>query len=99
VRFYHDQLGFRVVGGENYGIEQERLSGVSGARVRITSLRARRGPGVELLQYESPTNGRPFPADSSQTDLVHHEIIMKAPSTARPVMTADPDGHPVELKP
>ena len=48
--FYRDALGLRVAGAsENYGPEQERLNNVFGARLRITALRAARGPGVELL--------------------------------------------------
>ena len=39
--FYRDHLGLHVVGmSENWGIEQDRLSGVPGAHVRITTLRA-----------------------------------------------------------
>ncbi len=44
--FYRNRLGLHVAGtSENWGIEQERLSGVEGAHVRITSLRAQSGPG------------------------------------------------------
>ena len=46
VRFYRDLLGLPIVGGsDNSGIEQEQLSGVPGAVVHITSLRASSGPG------------------------------------------------------
>jgi catechol 2,3-dioxygenase-like lactoylglutathione lyase family enzyme len=70
--FYRDVLGLAVVGeSDNHGIEQERLSGVPGARVRITTLRAAAGPGVELLDYVEPGDGRPFPADSRPNDLWH----------------------------
>src|SRR5690606_3087111 len=35
--FYRDLLGLRITGGsENFGAEQERLTGVFAARVRIT---------------------------------------------------------------
>jgi len=52
LRFYRDLLGMHVVGtSENYGTEQEHLNNVFGARLRITSLRAARTPGVELLDY------------------------------------------------
>ena len=38
--YYRDTLGLKVAGGsENYGIEQERLNNVFGARLRITALR------------------------------------------------------------
>jgi catechol 2,3-dioxygenase-like lactoylglutathione lyase family enzyme len=58
--FYRDALGMRVAGhAENYGTEQEHLNNVFGARVRITALRAAGGgPGVELLEYLAPTDGR-----------------------------------------
>src|SRR5439155_1036010 len=62
--FYRDVLGMRVVGGsENHGPEQERLNNVFGARLRITTLRATAGPAVELLEYLTPRDGRPYPVD------------------------------------
>jgi MIP family channel proteins len=77
LRFYRDVLGLRFVGqSENYGIEQERLNNVDGARLRITSLRAKAGPGVELLEYLAPTDGRPFPSDESSNDLINWQIRM-----------------------
>jgi catechol 2,3-dioxygenase-like lactoylglutathione lyase family enzyme len=70
--FYRDHLGFRVAGGsENYGPEQARLNAVRGAHLRITSLRATEGPGIEFLEYLAPRDGRPFPADEHANDLVH----------------------------
>jgi catechol 2,3-dioxygenase-like lactoylglutathione lyase family enzyme len=72
LRFYRDLLGLRVAGeSENYGAEQERLNNVFGARLRITSLRAAEGPGVELLEYLTPKTGRPYPADEASNDLIH----------------------------
>jgi catechol 2,3-dioxygenase-like lactoylglutathione lyase family enzyme len=74
LKFYRDALGFRVSGeSENYGPEQEHLNGVFGARLRITGLRASSGPGIELLEYLAPTNGRSMPEDERANDLVHHE--------------------------
>lgn len=68
---YRDRLGMRVVGtSENYGPEQEHLNGVFGARLRITSLRAEYGPGVELLEYLAPGDGREYPPDARACDLV-----------------------------
>src|SRR5439155_434416 len=70
--FYRDVLGMRVVGGsENHGPEQERLNNVFGARLRITTLRATAGPAVELLEYLTPRDGRPYPVDARATDLAH----------------------------
>jgi len=46
LRLYRDVLGLQVVGrSENHGPEQERLNAVTGARLRITTLRAADGPG------------------------------------------------------
>jgi len=77
--FYHDTLGMRVVGtSENYGTEQEHLNNVFGAHLRITSLRASQGPGVEFLEYLSPHNGRAPPADTQSNDLWSWHIILRA---------------------
>ncbi len=72
LRFYRDLLGLKVVGGsENHGTEQERLNNVFGARLRITTLRATAGPGIELLEYLAPRDGRPMPQDAKANDLLH----------------------------
>lgn len=73
--FYRDLLGMTVQGeSENYGIEQERLNNVFGARLRITSLKPARGPAIEFLQYLAPSDGRPIPLDTKANDIVHWEI-------------------------
>ena len=73
--FYRDALGLAVAGGsENYGPEQEQLNNVFGARLRITTLRAAAGPGIELLEYLSPRDGRPMPVDVKSNDLVHWQV-------------------------
>jgi catechol 2,3-dioxygenase-like lactoylglutathione lyase family enzyme len=75
--FYADLLGLNVVGHSfNFGAEQEALSGVPGARVRITGLRAADGPGVEFLEYEAPRGGRAAPADGGASELWHCEISL-----------------------
>jgi catechol 2,3-dioxygenase-like lactoylglutathione lyase family enzyme len=72
LRFYRDVLGLRVVGdSENYGTEQEHLNNVFGARLRITTLRSASGPGIEFLEYLSPRDWRPTPADVRASDLIH----------------------------
>jgi hypothetical protein len=53
---------------ENWGPEQERLNNVPSARLRITTLRAQAGPGIELLEYLTPGDGRPVPADARAND-------------------------------
>lgn len=75
LRFYRDLAGLKVAGeSENYGPEQERLNNVFGARLRITALRAESGPGVELLEYLAPHDGRPYPAGARANDLAHWQI-------------------------
>lgn len=77
LRFYRDLLGLKVAGASlNHGPEQERLSGVDGARVRITALRAAAGPGVEFLDYLNPRDGRPAPSDQRLNDLVAWQTVM-----------------------
>ena len=77
LRCYRDTLGLRVAGeSENYGPEQERLNNVFGARLRITTLRASAGPGVEFLEYLTPRDGRPVPADARANDLAHWQTSM-----------------------
>jgi len=74
LRFYRDALGLRQVGeSENYGVEQEHLNNVFGARLRITALRAPSGPGVEFLEYIAPRDGRPYPTDAKASDLFQWE--------------------------
>ena len=74
--FYRDLLGL-TVGGEsvNFGPEQERLNNVFGARLRITGLKAGSGPGVELLEYLSPGNGRAARGIQSN-DMAHWETTV-----------------------
>jgi catechol 2,3-dioxygenase-like lactoylglutathione lyase family enzyme len=79
LRCYRDVLGLRVVGAsDNHGPEQERLNSVFGARLRITTLRAAAGPGVELLEYLAPRDGRPVPVDARANDLAHWQTQLIA---------------------
>jgi catechol 2,3-dioxygenase-like lactoylglutathione lyase family enzyme len=81
---YRDALGLRVAGGsENEGDEQAHLNGVEGAHLRITTLRASRGPGVELLEYLAPRDGRPYPPDARPNDLVHWQTTLRVPALGR----------------
>jgi len=83
LKFYRDLLGLRVAGeSENYGTEQEHLNNVFGAHLRITALRAPVGPGIELLEYLSPRDGRPFPLDERANDLVNRAAVL---------LTTDPE--------
>jgi catechol 2,3-dioxygenase-like lactoylglutathione lyase family enzyme len=84
LRFYRDLLGLSVAGeSENYDVEQEHLNGVFGARLRITAVRAARGPGIEFLEYLAPRDGRPAPADLRASDIGHWETTLLSGSPGR----------------
>jgi catechol 2,3-dioxygenase-like lactoylglutathione lyase family enzyme len=77
LRFYRDTLGLHVAGeSENYDVEQEHLNNVFGARLRITALRAAKGPGIELLEYLAPRDGRPAPSDLRANDVAHWQTTL-----------------------
>ena len=78
IKFYRDLLGMTVAGGTlNMGAEQEHLDSLPGARARVTGLAPTIGsPGVEFLEYELPTAGRPIPLDSHPTDLWHWQTTL-----------------------
>jgi catechol 2,3-dioxygenase-like lactoylglutathione lyase family enzyme len=77
LRFYRDTLGLQVAGeSENYDVEQEHLNNVFGARLRITALRAVKGPGIELLEYLAPRDGRPAPSDLRANDIAHWQTTL-----------------------
>jgi catechol 2,3-dioxygenase-like lactoylglutathione lyase family enzyme len=91
LRLYRDALGLRVAGeSENWGSEQEHLNNVFGARLRITGLRAERGPGIELLEYIAPRDGRPAPADLRANDLVHWQTTLTIPDAVNAVRLLRP---------
>lgn len=84
LKFYRDQLGMQVAGeSENYGIEQERLNNVFGARLRITAVRGAKGPGIEFLEYLAPSDGKPYPADEKPNDLVHWQTRLVSESAVK----------------
>jgi len=84
LHFWRDILGLAVAGeSENWGTEQEHLNNVFGAHLRITTLRAHTGPGVELLEYLSPRDGRPRPADAQANDLIAWQTSVVAHETPR----------------
>lgn len=85
---YRDRLGLRVVGeSRNWGPEQEHLNNVFGAHLRITSLRGAAGPGIELLEYLSPRDGRPVPPDLRANDLLHWQTVLRL-ETLDPALAA-----------
>jgi catechol 2,3-dioxygenase-like lactoylglutathione lyase family enzyme len=75
--FYRDTLGMTVAGeSENYDTEQEHLNNVFGVRLRITALRAEAGPGIELLEYLAPRDGRDAPTDLRANDIMHWQTTL-----------------------
>jgi catechol 2,3-dioxygenase-like lactoylglutathione lyase family enzyme len=78
LKFYQDVLGLRKAGeSENFGIEQEHLNQVFGEHLHITGMRSGSGPGVEFLEYLTPTDGRPRPADIRANDVVYWQTMMQ----------------------
>lgn len=76
-RFYGDLLGVKYQGESfNFGMEQEHLNNVPGAKLHISGNKANDGPGVEFLEYLLPKNGRLYPKDERADDLIHWETIM-----------------------
>ena len=96
--FYRDRLGLRIAGGSEMGPGQERLSGVPGAHVLITTLRAASGPGIELQHYLAPRDGRLSPPDTSPDDLWSTTIVLRGTDLSPQSKTLrDPDVHAVRL--
>lgn len=87
--FWRDEVGLDVVGKSfNEGAEQESLTHVDGAAVRITSLRGKSGPGVELLEYVRPSNPTLTSRRPGWTI-----IVGSTKQTGN-----DPDGHAIEIE-
>jgi catechol 2,3-dioxygenase-like lactoylglutathione lyase family enzyme len=109
-RFYQ-ALGLAVRGqSNNYGIEQQRLSGVPGAHVEITAVRFANAPGVEFLHYVEPVRTQPRQSASAY-DLIATRTIFIEPRAAAickavasidrradGCVVRDPDGHLIELR-
>ncbi len=100
LKFYRDQLGFRVAGGaHNFGTEQEHLNQVFGARLRITALKAGRGPGIEFLEYIAPPGGRDLPPDARANDLIFWNTQLLVDDMARDVDSLRAGGTKFVSKP
>jgi catechol 2,3-dioxygenase-like lactoylglutathione lyase family enzyme len=77
--FYENLIGLKVAGGTvNTGPTQEQLDNAFGAVVRITGLRppSPNGPGLEFLQYVTPSGGRPAPSNTRPNDLVATRTVV-----------------------
>lgn len=77
IAFYR-RLGFRLERRfESASPAQERLNNVFGAHLEIASLTPPGGGiGVELLEYLTPSGGRPFPADARPNDGIHRQLTL-----------------------
>jgi catechol 2,3-dioxygenase-like lactoylglutathione lyase family enzyme len=80
ISFYRDLIGLSVDGGGvNTGVTQEQLDNAFGAVVRITGLRpeSSESPGLEFLQYITPSGGRPAPINLRPNDLVLTRTVVE----------------------
>ncbi len=79
LKFYRDFLGMEIVGSSlNYGVEQEMLSGVTGAKVKITNLQfpGSQGIGIEFLEYANPSGGRKRPLDTQANHAIENATLI-----------------------
>jgi len=104
--FYCDRLGMKLEQESlNLGIEQERLSGIASAEVKISSLKALAdlgfGMGIELLEYLKPNGGRSIALDTCGNDLWYWQtaiaIDVISDSEFNQYLLQDPDGHKLNL--
>ena len=92
--FYGTTLGMTKAGeSENYGTEQEHLNNVFGARLRITAMRAPKGPGVEFLEYLAPSGGRPAPTDLKPNDLAAVTTVLVSDDVAKDAASLRSQGY------
>ncbi len=93
--FYRDLIGLAVAGGGvNTGMTQEQLDNAFGAVVRITGLRPERdaSPGLEFLQYVTPSGGRPSPLNLRPNDLVLTRTVIEVDDLDRLTMRLQGSG-------
>ena len=79
-RFWRDLVGLEIAGGSlNSGPTQEQLDNAFGAVVRITGLRPKApgGPGLEFLQYLTPSGGRAAAAGVRANDIVATRTVVE----------------------
>jgi catechol 2,3-dioxygenase-like lactoylglutathione lyase family enzyme len=86
--FYGGLLGMSVAYQiTNRGPTQEALDGTFNAVVRITGMRptSPNGPGIEFLDYRTPSTGRPAPVDNKSNDLIHAHLTLRVDDLVRQV--------------
>jgi catechol 2,3-dioxygenase-like lactoylglutathione lyase family enzyme len=70
--FWQDLLNLEKKGySHNYGSEQSHLNFVENAELSITGFAAKKGPGIEFLEYLKPGPGKPYPTPSFPDDVWH----------------------------
>jgi catechol 2,3-dioxygenase-like lactoylglutathione lyase family enzyme len=91
--FYGAALGMKKAGeSDNYGTEQAHLNNVLGAHLHITAMRPPAGPGVEFLEYLSPTNGRAASDGRQTNDLVAVTTVLVSDDAAADVAALKESG-------
>ena len=78
VTFYRDLLGLEVGGVTlNTGSTQEVLDDLLNDTCHITEMvPVSAPPHIEFLDYETPSGGRPMPADARANDLWHWQTTL-----------------------
>jgi catechol 2,3-dioxygenase-like lactoylglutathione lyase family enzyme len=93
VKFYTEFLGFELQNqNENYGTEQERLTQVFGARLRISALSFGEGIDLELLEYIAPPGGRSYPVNTQLNDAWAVQTVMKTEKSLSEFLNAEQFG-------
>jgi len=82
LRFYRDLLGLRVVGGSDSGTEQEILNDGPDGRPRVTTLRAAKGPAIQLLEHPEPGDAKPSPQSAGDDRVGRSTVLITADATA-----------------
>ena len=100
VAFYRRYgLASRASSSVNQGAEQECLTDVRDARVRITLLSGASGIGLELLEYLMPRDGRSSPSGSGPDDawFARTHFAGAEEKGLITINAVDPDGHGVRF--
>ena len=88
VAFYSTVLFFEKVSDvQTSGASIDRLLGVTGARVRIVTMRLG-AERIELVEYLAPRDGRPYPRGTMGNDLVRWHTLL---------VTTDADAAAIKL--
>jgi len=83
LRFYRDLLGLRVVGGsESPGTEQEILNDGQGGHARVTTLRAAKGPAIQLHEYPGRKDVRSSPRNAGGDRARWRTVLITADAGA-----------------